>query len=72
MFIFDVLARRSYFCHRWGKACSFLCIPFNWLFSRGQKKKNQVSSPLMLMATVLFCRSYNLDEGNKNIWIKIF
>lgn len=40
MFIFDVLARRSYFCHRWGKACSFLCIPFNRLFSRGQKKKS--------------------------------
>lgn len=41
-------------------------------FPGDKKKKNQVNSPLMLMATVLFCRSYNLDEGNKNIWIKIF
>lgn len=47
-----------------------------FLGDKKKKKKKESGQQsrdlLILMATVLFCRSYNLDEGNKNIWIKIF
>lgn len=42
VFTLDVLAQKSYFCHRWGEESRFLRVPFNQsfkcLFSRGRKK----------------------------------
>lgn len=42
MFTLDVLAQKSYFCHRWGDESRFLHVLFNqsfkWLFSRGLTK----------------------------------